>query len=103
MSDPVSPSPRQRALASCLMQATARHLAETWRDRARHIRRYAPPAADAWIAAADDLEAALGVAERTEVLDRLLQSLRQDIVQDLREFLPALVRSTDVQPPAGDH
>lgn len=83
--------PRQRALESCVMQATARRLAETWRDRSRHIRRYAPQASEAWATAADDLERALGVAERTEVLDRLLTGLRQDIVRDLSTDLRGLV------------
>lgn len=84
------------------MQATARRMAEVWRDRARHIGRYSAPAAEAWTAAADELERALGVAERADVLDRLLQGLRQEIVRDLQESLPALVRGEDPVPPIGD-
>lgn len=42
-----------------------------------------PQAAEAWESAADELERALGVVDRTEVLERLLDGLRQEIVRGL--------------------
>jgi hypothetical protein len=40
----------------------------------------------------------LGMAERAEVLDRLLRGLRQEIVRDLRETLAELVRENNRTP-----
>jgi hypothetical protein len=96
--------PRRRALENCVMQASARRLAESWRDRARHLRRYAPQAAEAWEAAASELERALGVTERAAVLARLLEGLRQEIVRGLAPHLASprslVVAGTDA--PEGD-
>jgi hypothetical protein len=83
-------SARERAWDSLILQATARRLAECWRDRARVVGRYSMPAGEAWADAATELERTLSIPERREMLDRLLTAMRQEIVQDLRSEIRAL-------------
>lgn len=73
-----------KAWNSLVMQAAGRRLIESWRDRARTVGRYDRRSSELWDEAANELESAIGLPDRTALLERFLRGFAREVVLNMR-------------------